>query len=190
MFKRALGLLIVTGLLAGFAKSGSALFTSAATISANTFTTGTLELTTSPTTALVTFSNMAPGDQVTAPVVVTNNGTLDLRYAITATATNPDSKSLMSQLVLTLKSGVTTCTNAGFSVDGTQLYAGALGSTAGINVVGDPSAGAQSGDRNLSANTNETLCFNVTLPLGTGNAYQNATTTATFTFAAEQTINN
>ena len=190
MFKKALVLLIVTGLLAGFAKSGFALFTSSATIGANTFTTGTVELTTNPTTALVVFSNMAPGDQVTAPVVVTNNGSLELRYAITATATNPDSKNLMSQLALTIKSGVTTCTNAGFTGDGTQLYTGALGSLAGINVVGDPTTGAQSGDRNLAASANETLCFNVTLPLATGNAYQNATTTATFTFAAEQTINN
>ena len=55
---------------------------------------------------------------------------------------------------------------------------------------GNPAAGAQAGDRTLAAAANETLCFRVTLPSGTGNAYQSATTTTTFTFDAEQTANN
>jgi hypothetical protein len=36
----------------------------------------------------------------------------------------------------------------------------------------------------------ETLCFKVELPLATGNLFQTAATTATFTFDAEQTKNN
>jgi len=190
MFRKTLILILATGLLAGFAGAALALFTDSASIGANTFTTGTVDISTSPTSALVTFSNMAPGDQVTAPVTVTNAGTLALRYAITSTATNADGKNLMTQLVMTIKSGVTTCTNAGFGGSGTQHYSGALGSVAGINVVGDPASGAQAGDRNLAASANETLCFNVLLPTSSGNTYQNATTTATFTFNAEQTANN
>ena len=42
----------------------------------------------------------------------------------------------------------------------------------------------------LASGANETLCFRVTLPSGTGNPYQAATTTTTFTFDAEQTANN
>jgi len=38
--------------------------------------------------------------------------------------------------------------------------------------------------------SNEVLCFRFTLPIGTGNALQNQSTTATFTFDAEQTANN
>ncbi len=190
MFRKLLVLLIIVGITAGFAGVGSALFTSTASIDSNTFTTGTVVISTNPTTAAVTYSNMAPGDQTTAPITVTNGGTLQLRYAVSSTATNADSKGLMSQLVLTIKSGVTTCTNAGFSGSGTQLYSAALGSVSGINVIGDPATGAQTGDRTLAASASEVLCFNVALPSGTGNAYQNATTTATFTFAAEQTANN
>jgi hypothetical protein len=56
--------------------------------------------------------------------------------------------------------------------------------------VGDASQGSQAGDRSLDAATSEILCFRVSLPSSTGNAFQGATTTATFTFSAEQTANN
>jgi len=190
MARTILVLLLAAGLLAGLASVGSALFTSTATIESNTFTTGTIVLNTNPTSALVTFSNMAPGDQVTAPITVTNSGTLQLRYAVTSVATNTDSKNLRDQLVLTVKSGVTDYSNSGFGSSGTQLYSGVLGSDTGTKIIGDPAQGEQTGDRTLNASNSETLCFNVTLPSSTGNSYQNATTTATFTFSAEQTANN
>lgn len=185
MFRKALALLLVAGLLAGFASAGSALFTSQATVAANTFTTGTVVITTSPTSALISFSNMAPGDMVTAPLTVSNTGSLQLRYAMSTSATDADGKGLKDQLSLTIKSGVTTCTNGGFN-DGTQVYSGALGSAA----IGSNNPGNQAGDRTLDAASNEVLCFRAVLPAGTGNAFQNATTTATFTFDAEQTANN
>jgi predicted ribosomally synthesized peptide with SipW-like signal peptide len=166
-----------------------ALFTSTATVPANAFSTGTLVLTTSPASALVTFANMAPGDQVTAPITVTNGGSLDLRYSISSVATNADLKGLKDQLVLTVKSGVATCTDAGFGATGTVEYAGDLDSAAG-RIVGDPATGADPGDRPLAASAGEVLCFNVSLPASTGSAFQAATTTATFTFDAEQTKNN
>ena len=50
--------------------------------------------------------------------------------------------------------------------------------------------GAQAGDRPLAGGTNESLCFKATLPLATGNTFQNTTTNVTFTFDAEQTANN
>jgi hypothetical protein len=166
-----------------------ALFTSTATVPANTFSTGSVVISTNPTTALVTFAAMAPGDAVTAPLTVTNGGTLDLRYAISSVATNADAKGLKDQLALTIKSGVTTCTNAAYAADGVSLYSGDLDSTAG-KLVGDAASGADAGDRTLAATANEVLCFHVSLPGATGDAFQGATTTATFTFAAEQTKNN
>jgi hypothetical protein len=48
----------------------------------------------------------------------------------------------------------------------------------------------QAGDRALAGGTSENLCFRATLPLTTGNTFQNASTSVTFTFAAEQTANN
>ncbi len=185
--------LAATGLiLAAFATvltvSVQALFTDTASVPANTFTAGTIDISTSPTSALVTFATMAPGDEVTNPVTVSNDGTLDLRYAITSTTTE---NVLAGELDLTIKSGVTTCTNGGFDTDGTVIYGpGDLGNTTPINAVGDPAQGAQAGDRALTASTNEVLCFNVELPLAATNASQGITSTATFDFQAEQTKNN
>jgi spore coat-associated protein N len=178
-------LALFVGLLSVMA---AAIFTSTATVGSNTFSTGTVVIGTSPVTALVTFSNMAPGDEVTAPITVSNTGSLDLRYAVTSTTTE---NVLAGQLQMTIKTGVTTCTNGGFTADGTAIYGpGALGNTTPANVVGDPTQGAQAGDRTLTASANEVLCVNVSLPLSTGNAFQGLTSTATFTFDAEQTKNN
>lgn len=190
MVKKILFTLIAVALLSAVSGLGGlAVFTDQAAVDGNTFTTGSVDISTSPATALVTFSDMAPGDEVTAPLTVSNDSTtLELRYAVTSTTTED---TLAAQLDLTIKEDVTTCTNAGFDTDGTPVYAtGDLGSMAGINAIGDPTQGAQAGDRVLAASANEVLCFNVELPLTTGDAFQGLTTTATFTFDAEQTINN
>lgn len=165
-----------------------AVFTDSAAVGANAFSTGTIDISTSPTTALVAFSGMMPGDSVTNPLVITN-GAGAARYSVSSVATNTDSKGLKDQLVLTIKTGVTTCTNAGFATDGTQVYTGDLDSSAG-KLIGDVAQGADSGDRTLAVSASETLCFKVTLPLSTGNAFTSAASTATFTFDAEQTANN
>jgi hypothetical protein len=165
-----------------------AIFTSTASVGSNTFTTGTVIISTSPASAVVTLSGMAPGDQVTAPLTATNGGTLDLRYAVTSTTTE---NLLAGVLSLEIKTGVTTCTNAGFGASGTTIYGpGVLGNTTAVNIIGDPTQGAQAGDRTLLAGANEVLCFNVILPLATGNTAQGLTSTATFAFQGEQTTNN
>ena len=180
--------MVMTLLAAVLALTALALFTDTQSVPSNTFTTGSVDISTSPTSALVTFSGMAPGDQVTNPITVTNAGTLQLRYAVTGTTTE---NTLAGQLDLTIKSGVTTCTSAGFGVDGTVVYAaGDLGNTSAINLIGNPAQGSQAGDRTLNASANEVLCFNVSLPSSTGNTYQGLTSTATFAFQAEQTSSN
>jgi hypothetical protein len=164
-----------------------ALFTDTQAVGANAFTTGTVDISTNLTTALITFSTMAPGDRVTNPMVVTNAGDLALRYAVTSTATNTDSKLLKDELDMTVK---TVDVDGGCDdFDGTELYTGDLDSGTG-KILGDVAEGAQAGDRTLAAAASETLCFRAELPVGTGNGFQGATTTATFTFTAEQTANN
>src|SRR3990172_4997001 len=189
LLNRILGAAAVIGLVGAFFGSGGlAVFTDTQSVGSNTFTTGTVDISSSPTTALVTFSAMAPGDQVTAPITVNNAGTMQFRYAVTSTTTE---NVLAAELDMTIKSGVTTCTTGGFSADGTVVYAtGDLGSTAGVNVIGNPAQGTHAGDRVLAASASEILCFNVSLPLGATNASQGLTSTATLAFAAEQTANN
>ena len=70
---------------------------------------------------------------------------------------------------------------------GTPLYNSVLQGAA----FGNPAPGDHAGDRVLNGLPSEDLCFAWSLPLlTTGNAFQGATTTATFTFSAEQTANN
>ena len=173
----------------GIGTVSMALFTSTANVPANTFSTGSVIISTNPTTALITFANMAPGDQVTAPITVTNGGTLALRYAISSVSTNVDTKGLKDQLALTIKTGVSACNNIDWVTDGTAIYTGDLDSSAG-KLVGDAATGQDTGDRALATTVGEVLCFHASLPLATGDAFQLASTTATFTFAAEQTKNN
>jgi predicted ribosomally synthesized peptide with SipW-like signal peptide len=179
-------LLLVGVVGASLGVASNAIWTDSQDVDANVFSTGTVDISTNPITALVTYSGMAPGDEVTNPITVTNAGSLELRYAVTSTTTED---TLAAQLDLTIKTGVTTCTNAEFDTDGSVIYGpGDLGSTTGTDVIGDPTQGAQAGDRTLA--TNEVLCFNVELPSSTGDTFQGLTTTATFTFAAEQTASN
>ena len=193
----SIGRLLVAGLLFGTAvatvvtASTGALFTDSDSIGANTFSTGTIILDTSPTSALVSFSGMAPGDLATSTLTVTNNGSLQLRYAVTSTTTEA---TLAAQLDTTIWDEAAEAVVDGVcdtTAPGVVLYGPAdLGNTTGINVIGNPATGAQAGDRTLAASASDTLCFRVELPLSTGNAFQGLTTTASFGFESEQTKNN
>jgi hypothetical protein len=159
-----------------------AYFTDTDAAGGNAFTTGTIALGLNPTSAIFSSGAMMPGDTANGTLVVSNTGTAQLRYAVTSSSTNADGKGLNAQLTVTIKTLGTSCA----TFDGTSLYSGALSAAA----MGDVTVGAQAGDRTLAAASAETLCFRATLPSGTGNAYQGATTTATFTFESEQTANN
>ena len=189
--KLATSLVVLLAFAAMVVVGTLAVFTDTQDVDANTFSTGTVDISTSPASALVTYSAMAPGDSVTNPLVVTNSGSLGLRYAIRSVATNTDGKGLKDLLSLTIKTvDVTTPASPCNDFDGTTLYTGDLDDGTGGKLVGDAAQGADTGDRALTAGSSETLCFRVSLAIGTGNAAQGATTTATFTFDAEQTKNN
>ena len=165
----------------------------------NAVTTGVVLGSASPSTALVSFSAMKPGDQVTSKLTVSSASTsASFRYALWYSSsspnpnpnpTNADGKTLRKQLRLTIRTGDAGSPTSCSSFTGTLLY---LGEFMGRNnkLVGDPAQGAQSGDRTLSPGATDTLCFRVELPLSTPNTYVNAATTAHFTVSAEQTANN
>ncbi|MBI4317935.1 MAG: hypothetical protein HY675_05550 [Chloroflexi bacterium] len=181
-------LLLLVAVSTGITTATGAMFTDSQAVASNTFSTGTVDVSTSPTSALVTFAGMAPGDKKTAAVTVSNSGSLAMRYALRSTTTED---SLATALSMTVKTGVTSCTDGGFGTDGTVIYGpDKLGAVASRNIIGDPTEGAQSGDRSLNASASEALCFQVTLPITTGNSIQGLNTTATLDFSAEQTTNN
>lgn len=177
-----------------------AIFTETDAVGENIFTTGTVSLGQNPATAIVAAGGMAPGDAATGRVEVTNTGSLELRYAVTSTTNND---TLAGQLDLWVWDEAAeadstgdndTCDATPGKGVGDYLYTqgvlGSTGSTGGTNVIGDPAVGGQAGDRVLGATDSEVLCFHVALPTDTGNTFQNRSTTATFTFEAEQTVNN
>ena len=174
-FAVLLGLALVSGSLGAGALS-LAIFTDSQAVTGNAFATGTIDISTTPATALFSVSNMMPGDTSSQTIQVNNAGTGALRYSIsTSVVSGP---TLAAQLQLEIFAGAT--------CSGTALYSGALN----VAAVGSAAQGADTGDRTLAGSTNETLCFKATLPLSTGNSFQNTSTSVTFTFDAEQTANN
>jgi hypothetical protein len=176
--RRALVTILLAASLATFGAGAMSLarFTDQEAVD-GTWSTGTIIL---GVDAGVSFTavDILPGDTGTKTITVENNGTGDLRYALSTSATD-DGSALADQIALTVREGA--CPSAG-----TVVYTGPLGDAEW----GDPAQGEQGGERDLAAGLTEDLCFAWSFPLLSGNAYQDKTTTATFTFDAEQIDNN
>jgi len=179
--KKVVVSMLILGVVLAVALIGAiALFTDQEEIGNNTFSTGTLDLASDPATAMFTVTNMAPGDVTYSDIELTNDGSLELRYAMTTT---PDAGDLDEQLTLTIDVMDDDYSEVLFD----DIYDGALSSA----FIGNTTAGNQAGDRTLVAATGiEYLRFTVTLPLNTGNSFQNTDCTVAFVFDAEQTKNN
>ena len=186
--------ILAAGTLAGLAFVGigvsSALFTDSEALPGNDLTTGTVRLGATPGTAAISAGNMAPGDDEFGNVRIENTGSLQARYSVEASADDPDTKGLRTQLRISAYSGVSPLNCAAGNVAGGTLEGGPTDLSTTFDLVGDSAQGDQAGDRTLAAAGSENLCFRVSLPLSTGNAYQDATSTITLTFNAEQTAHN
>ena len=182
--KRRRGVVVLLAALAaltyGAGSVSLALFTDSDS-STWSFTTGTIDIESNP--ALVTaIGAMMPGDVASDSLTITNAGTATFRYAMSTLATN----ALGGQLTAAVREedgggGCAAFTGAVVVAGGTSLNGASFGSIA---------QGAQAGDRVLAGGASEVLCFRITLPLVTPDAFQGATSVATFTFNAEQTANN
>jgi hypothetical protein len=149
---------------------------------------GEVDLSARPVTAALDLPGMAPGDRVTQGVVVANRGSRDLRYSVSILPTRAASDDLASRLLLTVKVGVTDCSDQGFGRDGTVLFGPRdMRTAARLGVLGDPSHGAQRDDRMLQPSQSETICTQVVLDLNAGNSLQGASTKGGLVFQAEQT---
>jgi len=184
---------IMGAMTAMLSLSALALFTDTDSVATNTFNTGSISLTTTPTATIWTaVTDALPGDKGTGELIVTNAGSLSLRYAVTGANTDATLSAAMN-LRIGLKVGggcdfpyhnddgtITTFT------DDTAVYSGLLSTTA---LVGLPAAGNDAGDRTLASGS-ETLCFAVVLPDTATNTVNGLSNETTFTFDSEQTTNN
>lgn len=165
-----------------------ALFTDLESLGGNSFNTATVIIDGSPSSTVFNVPDLGPGEEVVREFTVANTGSAQLRYALTSQTTEDV---LASELLLTVRAGVTSCTTSDWDASGSQLYQGPLGdstTSGGLPILGDAATGADAGDRVLNAAASEPLCLHVVLPAAA--TAQNTTTTATFNFLAEQTANN
>lgn len=175
----------------------TAIFTDTATSTANTFTTGVVDLELADdvddnVTATVSFTaNMVPGESTTSPtggLKVENNNSggnaVQLRYSVSS-AVASGSTVLAPRLDLLIGKRASTGTCDGTATFGaseasanlwTLIYQGDLARTSSFNLVGNPSQGSHSagagqisGDRTLAAAGTEFLCFRVTFKDATDN---------------------
>jgi Camelysin metallo-endopeptidase len=146
------------------------------------FTTGTIDINSNPA-VLTAVTAMMPGGTAADSLTISNDGTADLRYAMSTVATNALGDELDLE-VRELDLDTVGCND----FDGAVVVAG--GTALNGASFGDPTQGADAGDRVLTAGNSEVLCFQVSLPLTTLDAFQGATSAVTFTFDAEQTANN
>ena len=172
--------LVAAALATGGLAMSLAVFARQTTVD-QTFSVGTISLGVAPAGTLITFNGMVPGNQVDGALTIQNDGTGDLRYAMTSVATDPDSKHLRDALQLLVERR-TGCGGPVLEV----LYDGPIATAS----FGDPAAGSDPGDLTLGSGASEVLCFRATLPLGADSLLQGATTTATLTFRAEQVSGN
>jgi len=184
----ALGLGVLGVTVTGLTTVATGAFFNSTTHATPKIVAGTVSLSTTPASSAFTFSKVAPGDINYGAVTVKNTGTLESRYALEATV-NGAPTNLASQLQL---DGVVlpadgTCDAVGFT-RGTEVVPSRAVGTG--QLFGDKTQGAQNGDRLLGAGASETLCFKVTLPSETGNAFQGKSAAMTFDFYSEQTANN
>jgi spore coat-associated protein N len=191
MRKILTSVMIIAVLAASITAAAMAVFSDQQTNPDNVFTTGTVILGIDPATAMFTVSNMAPGDVEYGGLEVTNDGSLELRYAMTTTA--DDTSTLDEQLDLTIDvvtaPGIDGIWYTDDDVVGEANIYGPDGVLSSA-FFGDPAQGGQAGDRILASLASERLRFEATLPLDTDNTYQGTTCTVAFVFDAEQTASN
>ena len=178
--RRALAALLMASAIAtvGAGAMSLAVFTDTQAASGS-WTAGTIKLGTISPSTVFTATNILPGDGGSQTVTVSNTGTGQLRYAMSSVSTNADTKGLAAQMTLVVKVGA--CPSAGAT-----LYSGPLSGA----FFGSPAQGADTNDQVINSTASQALCFTWSFPILSGNAYQSAATSTTFTFDAEQTANN
>jgi hypothetical protein len=129
-----------------------------------------IDLATGTRDAVLSASDMMPGDQVTAEVTVVNSGSRAVTYTMRRGVSLVGGDALSAALTLTVKTVGSSCAD----FDGTTLYDGPLDSA---TLERDGSS------RPLPAATAEILCFRVVLPPDVGNGSQGIAATVRLVFA-------
>jgi hypothetical protein len=175
--RRLLGVLILVLVATGVAVGSGANFTAQTANPSNTFTAGALTMSNSLSgAAVLTASNMKPGDSATGTVDIQNTGTVSGVFSLSRSALTDSSATfpMSAKLDLVVKdcgnfsAGTPTC-DVGDPVE----YTGTLGAMSASNPLGT-----------LAANEKHRYQFVITFNTSANNSYINGTSTATFQWDA------
>jgi hypothetical protein len=177
--KRTLGVLVVVLAAVGVAVGSGANFTAQTANPANTFSSGTLTMSNSKDgAAILTASNMKPGDTANGTVDIQNTGSIGGTFSLSRSALNDsDSANPMSQKLNVVakdcgdfSAGTPTC-DAGDP----NVYTGTLAAMTGSSALGT-----------YAPNDKHRYQFTVTFDSSAGTVYQGDSSTATFQWDAVQ----
>ena len=172
--RRTLAALAVVLAAIGITVGSGANFSASAANPGNVFTTGTLLISNSPSTALLNVTGMKPGDSSSATVDITNTGSLAGDFALkTANATGY--AALLGQIDLSVVDcGAWTSTAPGCSTGTTSVYSGK------VSGLTNSSLG------NYAGGIKHRYQFTATLPASTNDTFQGLTAGVDFAWSATQ----
>jgi spore coat-associated protein N len=172
--RRTLGALAVVLAAVGITVGSGANFTASAANPGNAFTTGTLVIANSPSTALLSVTGMKPGDSNSSTVDITNTGSLAGDFAL-KTANPTGYTGLLSQLQLTVVDCGAWTSSAPDCVTGTtQKYSGSVSGLTNASL------------GNYAGGIKHRYKFTATLPTSTDDTYQGKTAGIDFAWSATQ----
>ena len=158
----------------GITVGSGANFTASAANPGNAFSTGTLVIANSPSTALLSLSGMKPGATASSTVDITNTGSLAGDFAL-KTANPTGSTALLGQMQLTvLDCGAWTASAPDCSSDTTSVYSGT------VSGLTNSSLG------NYAGGIKHRYKFTATLPLATNDTFQGLSAGIDFAWSATQ----
>jgi hypothetical protein len=172
--RRTLAALAVVLAAVGITVGSGANFTASAANPGNVFTTGTLLIGNSSSSALLNLTGMKPGDTQSSTVDITNTGSLDGDFVLkTANATG--SAALLGQMDLTvLDCGAWTVSAPSCSTGTTTVYNGKVSSLTNSSL------------GNYAGGIKHRYKFTATLPSSTDNTFQGLTAGVDFSWSATQ----
>lgn len=193
--------------------TSNALFTDSTVVFDNAFVTGKVDISTSDSWAVFESPALMPGDVIVQPLVISNDGTTEMRYALTSTLLPPlevgpegaeapdadpdqsleEAERLATQMDLSISAApsMSSCSAANFDNLDEVLYGpDDFSQIAEVQLFGDKAQGFQGGERTVAAGRSEVLCLKVSLPLETGDSFENLEASAFLVAYAEQTKNN
>jgi hypothetical protein len=172
--RRTLAALAIVLAAVGITVGSGANFTASAANPGNAFSTGTLVVADSSSSALLNVSGMKPGDSASGTVDITNTGSLAGDFALkTSNATG--SSALLGQIDLTvLDCGAWTTTAPSCATGTTTVYSGK------VNGLTSSSLG------NYDGGVKHRYKFTASLPSSTDNTFQGLTAGIDFNWSATQ----